>query len=154
MNNTQQIDLKFMQLALELASTAKDKDEVPVGAVVVLDQKVIGEGHNRTLADRDPSAHAEIIALRSAAQALENHRLPDASIYITLEPCAMCAGAILQARLSRVVFGAHDPKSGAAGSVVDILQNEKFNHRCEVQGGILSDECGRMLQKFFASKRS
>ncbi len=154
MTNTQQIDLKFMQLALELASTAKDKDEVPVGAVVVLDQKVIGEGHNRTLADRDPSAHAEIIALRSAAQALENHRLPDASIYITLEPCAMCAGAILQARLSRVVFGAHDPKSGAAGSVVDILQNEKFNHRCEVQGGILSDECGRMLQKFFASKRS
>ena len=128
----------WMRRALYLAQSAYQKDEVPIGAVVVLDGRIIGEGYNLTISNCDPSAHAEIIALRSAAAAINNHRLPGARMYVTVEPCAMCAGAVIQSRLDTVIFGASDSKAGAAGSVLNVLQNvhNTLNHQCTVDSGI------------------
>ncbi|MHB8729029.1 MAG: tRNA adenosine(34) deaminase TadA [Sulfuricaulis sp.] len=145
--------MKFMHRALELARHAEQAGEVPVGALVVLNDEVIGEGWNQPIVSHDPSAHAEIVALRAAAQVTKNYRLPGATLYVTLEPCAMCAGAIVQARMARVIYGAADPKSGAAGSVFDLLSSASLNHRAEVQGGVLAGECADMLRKFFESRR-
>jgi tRNA(adenine34) deaminase len=144
---------RWMRRALELARRAQSEGEVPVGAVVVLGGECIGEGWNRPIAARDPSAHAEINALRVAAQAVGNYRLPDAQLYVTLEPCIMCAGAITQARLSHVYFGAHDPKAGAAGSVFDVLADQRLNHRTPCTGGVLAGECSALLQDFFRDRR-
>ncbi|GAB6196606.1 tRNA adenosine(34) deaminase TadA [Lysobacter xanthus] len=145
-----------MREALALAAHARDAhDEIPVGALVVdASGAVIGRGWNRNIGEHDPSAHAEIVAMREAGRALGNHRLTGATLYVTLEPCAMCAMAMVHARLSRVVFGAHDPKTGAAGSVFDLLQHPRHNHRLDVQGGVLGDEAGAMLTAYFRAKRA
>lgn len=142
-----------MRHALLLAERAQAAGEVPVGAVVIKDGTIIGEGSNRPIAAHDPSAHAEIVALRAAAAAVSNYRLLDTTLYVTLEPCVMCAGAIVHARVSRVVFGARDPKTGAAGSAADIFGFPFLNHRVVVEGGILAEECGRMLSAFFQGRR-
>lgn len=147
-------DVLMMQLALELARTAGSCDEVPVGAVVVDPAgQVIGRGHNQPIGRHDPTAHAEIVALREAAQALGNYRLPGCTLYVTLEPCVMCVGAMLHARIARVVFGARDPKTGACGSVVDLFAESRLNHHAEVVGGVLAEECGGLLSSFFAARR-
>ena len=147
-------DRAWMRRALELARHADASDgEVPVGAVVVLDGQVAGEGWTRSITLGDPSAHAEIQALRDAGRRCGNYRLPGAALYVTLEPCVMCAGAIVHARIARVVYGANDPKTGAAGSAFDVLQHEKHNHRVEVTRGVLADECGDLLRAFFRSRR-
>jgi tRNA(adenine34) deaminase len=146
-------DEAFMRRALELAQRAQEEGEVPVGAVVVLEGKVLGEGWNRPIAAADPTAHAEIQALRAASTALRNYRLLDAALYVTLEPCVMCVGAMFHARIGRVVFGASDPKTGAAGSIVDLFKNEKLNHQAQIQGGVLAGECGALLSRFFESRR-
>jgi len=138
---------------LEQAREAAAAGEIPVGAIITSGGKVIAPGQNRTIRDCDPSAHAEVVALREACLAQANYRLTDATLYVTLEPCAMCLGAIMQARLSRVVFGAYDPKAGAAGSAVDLTESPAFNHRIEVMGGVMADECGEVLQDFFRSRR-
>ncbi len=146
---------RFMERAMVLAEKAAVNGEVPVGALLAKDGEVIGEGWNRPIASNDPTAHAEIMALRAAGYALGNYRLPDTTLYVTLEPCPMCAGAIVHARVGRVVFGAYDPKGGAAGSVFDLLpSDQRFNHRVEVTGGIMADECGNQLKAFFNGKRS
>ncbi len=142
-----------MRSAIGLANAAYRMDEVPIGAVVVLNDQIIGQGYNRTIVDCDPSAHAEIIALRSAATCQKNHRFPGASLYVTIEPCAMCAGAIVQARIETVVFGASDPKSGAAGSVFNILNEPTLNHQSTVISGILEQECAQILTDYFRAKR-
>jgi tRNA(Arg) A34 adenosine deaminase TadA len=143
-----------MQRALALARhAAQAHEEVPVGAVVVAANKIVGEGWNRNIVDRDPTAHAEIVALRAAAQHLGNHRLPDATLYVTLEPCVMCAGAMVHARLARVVYAAADPKTGAAGSVFDILSSPRHNHRPIVEGGLCAEEAGALLRDFFRTRR-
>ena len=146
-------DTGYMRAALAEADTAAAEGEVPVGAVVVAGGEVVATAHNRTIADRDPSGHAEVIALRAAAERLGNHRLTDATLYVTLEPCVMCAGAIAQARIGRVVFGAYDRKAGALGSVEDLSDSRALNHRFEVNGGLLADDCMAPLKAFFASKR-
>jgi tRNA(adenine34) deaminase len=146
-------DEAFMRRALELARRAEAEGEVPVGAVVVLEEKVIGEGWNRPVSASDPSAHAEIQALRAAASARKSYRLVGTTLYVTLEPCAMCVGAMFHARVRRVVFGAADPKTGAAGSVVDLFAQSKLNHHALVQGGVLAAECGALLSSFFALRR-
>ena len=146
-------DESFMEKALTLARQAAQAGEVPVGAVLVRDGRIIGEGSNRPIASRDPSAHAEMIALREAAARLGNYRLPGTTLYVTLEPCPMCAGAILHARVARVVYGARDPKTGACGSVVDLFAEGRLNHHAEVQGGILGDTCSAMLKGFFELRR-
>ena len=146
-------DERFMRLALAEAEAAAQADEVPVGAVVVKDGEVIALGRNAPLAQHDPTAHAEIIALRAAAQALGNYRLDGCTLYVTLEPCAMCSGAMLHARLARVVFGATDVKTGAAGSVVDLFAQPKLNHQTQVQGGILAQACAAPLREFFKERR-
>jgi tRNA(adenine34) deaminase len=146
-------DEAFMRRALELAQRAEAEGEVPVGAVVVLEEKVIGEGWNRPVSASDPSAHAEIQALRAAASARKSYRLVGTTLYVTLEPCAMCVGAMFHARVRRVVFGAADPKTGAAGSVVDLFAQNKLNHHALVQGGVLAAECGALLSSFFALRR-
>ena len=146
-------DEEFMRRALGLARRAQEEGEVPVGAVVVHEGKVVGEGWNRPIAASDPTAHAEIQALRAAASALKNYRLGEATLYVTLEPCAMCVGAMFHARIGRVVFGAIDPKTGAAGSVVDLFLEDRLNHHATVTGGILKAECGALLSAFFASRR-
>jgi tRNA(adenine34) deaminase len=147
-------DERFMRRALELARHAAEAHaEVPVGAVLVLDGAMVGEGWNHNIGGNDPTAHAEILALRDAGQRLGNYRFPGATLYATLEPCVMCAGAIVHARLARVVFAAADPKTGAAGSVFDTLLSDKHNHRVGVQGGLLADEAGDLLRTFFASRR-
>ncbi len=148
-------DRKFMQQALRLAKSAEQAGEVPVGAVVVYDGDVIGEGWNQPILLHDPTAHAEIMALRDAGRRVTNYRLLGTTLYVTLEPCAMCAGAIIHARVKRVVFGAYDPKGGTADSIFDLLSSERrFNHRVEVQGGgVLSEECGDLLRAFFRSRR-
>ena len=144
---------RWMRHAIGLAQAAYQIDEVPVGAIVVLDDEVIGTGHNRSIRDNDPSAHAEIVALRSAADHQKNYRLPGASIYVTIEPCAMCAGAIIQARIQTVVFGAFDSKAGAAGSVMNILNAPELNHQCTVVAGILENDCSKLIQSFFKARR-
>lgn len=146
-------DTKAMLAALAEADDARQAGEVPVGAVVVSGGEIIGHGQNRSIRDSDPSAHAEVVALREACLAQSNYRLSNATLYVTLEPCAMCLGAIMQARVSRVVFAAYDPKAGAAGSAVDLTESPAFNHRCEVLGGVLADESGALLQDFFRSRR-
>ncbi|OJY91561.1 MAG: tRNA-specific adenosine deaminase [Lysobacterales bacterium 63-13] len=148
------VDLRWMGRALELAAHARDADaEVPVGAVLVVDGQVIGEGWNRNITLNDPSAHAEILALRDAGAKLGNYRFPGATLYATLEPCAMCAMALVHARVARVVYAAADPKTGAAGSVFDTLISPLHNHRIEVAAGLLADESGTMLREFFRSRR-
>jgi tRNA(adenine34) deaminase len=146
-------DEHFMRLALREAERAKEHDDVPIGAVVVREGELIGAGHNERELRQDPTAHAEIIALREAARLLGTWRVLEAVLYVTLEPCAMCAGAIVLARVPRVVFGASDPKAGAAGSVLDVLGEGRLNHRPEVAGGLLGAECGSLLSEFFASRR-
>jgi len=146
-------DAEYMRRALELAQRAAEEGEVPVGAVVVAGGAVVGEGWNRPIAAADPSAHAEIQAMRAASTALGNYRLLDSTLYVTLEPCPMCVGAIFHARVRRVVFGARDPKTGAAGSVVDLFAEEKLNHHASVEGGLLAEECGELLRRFFAARR-
>ncbi|MEX0951113.1 MAG: tRNA adenosine(34) deaminase TadA [Gammaproteobacteria bacterium] len=147
-------DTHWMQQALLQAREAEAAGEVPVGAVIVKDNEFIAQGWNRPIGSHDPSAHAEMIALRAAAARLGNYRLPDCDLYVTLEPCAMCAGAIIQARIRRVIFGAHDPKTGAAGSVFTILGTRELNHYVEVTTGVLADECSQLLQNFFRHRRN
>jgi tRNA(adenine34) deaminase len=142
-----------MRRALALARRAEAAGEVPVGAVVVQNGEVIGEGWNQPIRAHDPSAHAEMVAMRAAAAHLRNYRLPGTTLYVTLEPCAMCAGAIVQARVGRVVFGAADPKAGAAGSVFQLLDSTALNHRPEITSGVLGEECGRLLKDFFRLRR-
>lgn len=146
-------DTEFMQVALAGAREAGAADEVPVGAVVTRGETIVAVGRNRTIADHDPSAHAEIVALRAAGVAIGNHRLTDATLYVTLEPCAMCLAAMMQARIARLVFGAYDPKAGAAGTAIDLTDSPAFNHRIEVLGGVLADDCGALLAEFFAERR-
>ena len=142
-----------MQAALEEARAAGEAGEIPVGAVVVARGKILSRGQNRSIRDKDPSGHAEIVALRAAAQAQSNYRLSGATLYVTLEPCAMCIGAAVQARVARVVFGAYDPKAGALGSAIDLTEGRAFNHRYEVLGGVLADDCGELLRDFFEKRR-
>lgn len=146
-------DLTFMQRAIELAREAAAAGEVPVGAVVVHDRKIIGEGWNRPIATHDPTAHAEIIALRAAAQTLGSYRLANTTLYVTLEPCAMCAGAMVHARVKRLVYGSSDPRAGASGSIFNVTQHPALNHRIDCEGGLMSDECGELLRGFFATRR-
>jgi tRNA(adenine34) deaminase len=150
---SQQEDAYWMELALELARSAAAAGEVPVGAVVVKDGEIVGRGHNRNLADNDPTAHAELVALRDAAARLGNHRLAGCAMFATIEPCAMCAGAMVHARLARLVYGASDPKAGAAGSVLAVLNHPRLNHRMEVTPGVLADQCSEVLTSFFQSRR-
>lgn len=147
-------ELAFMQQALAQAQFAWDEGEVPVGAVVVKDGVVIARGYNRPIGKHDPTAHAEIVALRAAAEALGNYRLPGCELYVTLEPCVMCSGAMMHARLARVVYGAADPKTGAGGSVVNLFEQDQLNHHTGIVGGVLADECGAMLKRFFAARRA
>ncbi|KHF24859.1 tRNA adenosine(34) deaminase TadA [Solemya velum gill symbiont] len=145
---------RFMRRAIELAGEAEGEGEVPVGAVVVLNEEIIGEGYNRPISTSDPTAHAEIVAMRDASSRLGNYRLTDADLYVTLEPCPMCAGAIVHARIRRVIYGASDPKGGAAGSVFDLLpSDDRFNHRVEITDGIMADECSHQLSQFFRRRR-
>lgn len=146
-------DVAAMRLALGQAEIAASAGEVPVGAAVFIDGEVVATGHNRTIGDADPSGHAEVIALRAAAQARGNHRLPNATLYVTLEPCVMCVGTMVQARIARVIFGAYDDKAGALGSAADLSDSKAFNHRFEINGGLLADECGALLKAFFLSRR-
>jgi tRNA(adenine34) deaminase len=147
-------DQAFMRRAIELALRAQAEGEVPVGALLVRDRRVIGEGWNRPIGVHDPTAHAEIMALRAAAQSEQNYRLPGTTLYVTLEPCCMCAGAMVHARVEKLVFGAWDPKGGAAGSVFHLLPSEQpFNHRVAVQGGVLQEACSELLRSFFHSRR-
>ncbi len=146
-------DVEYMRLALEEAQAAARAGEVPVGAIVVLDGRVLARGSNRTIADCDPTAHAELIVLRGAAKQLGNYRLGGASLYVTIEPCSMCAGAMLQARIARLVYGCDDPKGGAVRSCFAVLDHPALNHRVEVTPGVLSEECAAALQAFFAARR-
>ena len=146
-------DTAAMRAALAEASVAAAAGEVPVGAVVIADGAVIATGHNRSISDADPSGHAEIVALRAAAESLGNYRLANATLYVTLEPCVMCVGAIAQARINRVVFGAYDEKAGALGSAADLSDSKALNHRFEINGGLLADECSALLKAFFQARR-
>lgn len=146
-------DDAFMRRALELARQGQAEGEVPVGALVVLDGEIIGEGWNRPIAAADPTAHAEIQALRAAARSAGNYRLAGAQLYVTLEPCAMCVGAMFHARIARVVYGARDPKTGSAGSVIDLFAETRLNHHATVVGGVLAEESGALLSTFFAARR-
>ncbi|HYJ18124.1 MAG TPA: tRNA adenosine(34) deaminase TadA [Burkholderiales bacterium] len=147
-------DTEFMTVALTLAREAAAAGEVPVGAVVVQAGRIIGMGSNAPIGRHDPSAHAEIQALRAAATALGNYRLPDCTLFVTLEPCAMCAGAIIHARISRLVFGAADPKTGACGSVINLFAEERLNHHTAVDAGLMAQQCGDLLTDFFRSRRT
>jgi len=146
-------DSHFMMLALKEAEAAEAAGEVPVGAVIVLDGKMVARGHNRTMDNCDPTAHAEVIALRQAAQKLANYRLTGATLYVTIEPCAMCAGAMIQARVARLVYGCEDPKGGAIVSCFEMADHPKLNHRMEVTPGVLAEDCARAVQAFFQKKR-
>ena len=143
-----------MQLALDLAKAAAKNSEVPVGAIVVKDGVVIGQGSNAPIGLHDPTAHAEIIAMRQAAAHLGNYRLADCTLYVTLEPCAMCSGAVQHARISHLIFGASDPKTGACGSVINLMSEPKLNHHTEIVGGVMAEECGAILSAFFKARRS
>jgi tRNA(adenine34) deaminase len=147
------LDRQFMQQALEQAELAAHAGEVPVGAVLVRDGEVIARAFNQPIAKHDPSAHAEMLALRQAASSEENYRLPGSTLYVTLEPCTMCAGAMLHARIDRVVYGALDPKTGAAGSVLDVFSSKQINHQTTVEGGVMGEECGQLLRDFFKERR-
>lgn len=146
-------DERWMEHALLLARRAEQAGEVPVGAVIVRDGQVLGEGWNRPITTADPTAHAEILALRDAGAAEKNYRLTGSTLYVTLEPCAMCAGAIVHARIAHLVYGAADPKTGACGSVLDVTRCDALNHQVEVAGGLLADKCAGLLQEFFAARR-
>lgn len=146
-------DVIAMHAAIGQAKLAQSLGEVPVGAVVTIDGEVVAQGHNRSIVDCDPSGHAEIVVLRHAAQARDNYRLDGATLYVTLEPCAMCVGAMVQARIFRLVFGAYDPKAGALGSVIDLSDCKAFNHRFEINGGVLADQCSAVLRQFFEARR-
>ena len=146
-------DVDWMRRALELAARAEAEGEVPVGALVVRDDQMLGEGWNQPVALRDPTAHAEVLALRTAAQKIGDYRLNGATLYVTLEPCPMCAAAIAHARIARLVFGAWDPRQGAAGSAFNLVAAEALNHRVDAFGGVLSDECGAILKRFFEARR-
>lgn len=147
-------DELWMTHALSLADKAQQTGEVPVGAVIVLDNQIIGEGYNRSIINHDPCGHAEIMALQSAAQHINNYRILDATMYVTLEPCAMCAGAIVHARMKRVVFGASDLKTGCAGSILNLLQHDKLNHQVELHQGVLSELCSAKISQFFKNRRA
>lgn len=151
--STESRDRHWMQRALELAKRAEQEDEVPVGAVLVREDELLGEGWNSPISHNDPTAHAEILALRQASEKVGNYRLPGTTLYVTLEPCVMCAGAMIHARIERLVFGAFDPKTGAAGSVFDTLISDKHNHRVEIHGGVMEKECGELLRQFFRKRR-
>ena len=153
-NRREERDERYLNLALALADEAATANDVPVGAVVVCGDEIVGRAANRTLRDHDPTAHAEMLAIRAAAETLGRWRLTGCELYVTLEPCAMCAGAIVLARLDRVVFGAWDDKAGMAGSVADLLRHARLNHRAEVRGGVLAEEAAKRLQTFFALTRS
>jgi tRNA(adenine34) deaminase len=146
-------DAAWMELALEQAVLAAAEGEVPVGALVIKDGEIVGRGHNRNLLDDDPTAHAEIVALRQAAARLGNHRLTGCTVVATIEPCSMCAGALIHARIARLVYGASDPKAGAAGSVLQVINHPGLNHRMEVTAGVLAEKCSAVLQDFFRQKR-
>lgn len=146
-------DLRFMQQALALATEAAALGEVPVGAVVVRGGEIIGRGFNRSITSHDPTSHAEVVALRDAAARVQNYRLKDCQLFVTLEPCMMCVGAMLHARVTRVVYGARDPKTGACGSVIDLPSEAKLNHHATFEGGVLQDECSAMLKAFFQARR-
>jgi tRNA(adenine34) deaminase len=147
------VDEEWMRRALALAGRAEAEGEVPVGALVVRDGVILGEGWNRPIAAHDPTAHAEILALRAASAAAADYRLGDATLYVTLEPCPMCAAALVHARIARLVFGAWDPRQGAAGSTFDLLHSAALNHRVDAFGGVLSEECGALLRRFFHGRR-
>lgn len=142
-----------MRQALVLAQRAEAEGEVPVGAIIVRDDAIVAEGWNRPITGHDPTAHAEIVALRAAGEAEANYRLAGTTLYVTLEPCVMCAGAIIHARVERVIYGATDPRAGAAGSLFSVLGTDQLNHQVDVQGGLLTDQCGEMLKRFFKSRR-
>jgi tRNA(adenine34) deaminase len=148
-----ELDQQYMRMAIEQAQLAAQSGEVPVGAVLVRDGQVISKAFNKPIANHDPSAHAEMLALREATLAEENYRIPGSTLYVTLEPCAMCSGAMLHARIDRVVYGAPDPKTGAAGSVLDLFSLKQVNHQTTVEGGIMSEECGQLLRDFFKGRR-
>ena len=148
-----ELDLQYMRMAIEQAQLAALSGEVPVGAVLVLNEEVISKTFNQPIATHDPSAHAEMLALREAALLAQNYRIPGSTLYVTLEPCAMCSGAMLHARVDRVVYGAPDPKTGAAGSVLDLFSSKQINHQTSVEGGIMSEECGQLLRDFFKGRR-
>ncbi len=150
MTNT---DEHWMQLALAQAQLAAANSEVPVGAVLVKDNELVASGFNQPISSCDPSAHAEIVVLRAAAKKLSNYRLPDTTLYVTIEPCTMCVGALVHARIKRLVFGAAEPRAGAVVSAAQLLDSDKFNHRIEVQGGVLAEQCGALMQQFFREKR-
>lgn len=150
---TSAIDVYWMKRAMTLAKIAESQDEVPVGAVLVCDDQEIGCGYNRPIDQHDPTHHAEMAAIRQAAQNVQNYRILNSTLYVTLEPCAMCAGAIIQARIERVVFGAFDPKAGACGSIINLLNHSALNHRPSVQGGVLAESCAELLTHFFKQKR-
>jgi tRNA(adenine34) deaminase len=153
LSSQQQQDLYWMQYALQLADKAEQAGEIPVGAVLVKDNQVLGEGWNLSICQHDPSAHAEMLAIRQAAQQLQNYRLLDTTLYVTLEPCAMCAGLLVHSRVKRLVFGAFDAKTGAAGSVVDLVRHPVLNHQLLVESGVLAAECGAKLSAFFQRRR-
>jgi tRNA(adenine34) deaminase len=148
-----ELDPPFMSRALELARLAEAAGEVPVGAVIVKDNRIVGEGWNRPIGTSDPTAHAEIIAMRHAAQVLGSYRLLDTTLYVTLEPCAMCAGAMVHARIRRLVYGATDPRAGAAGSAFNIIQNPNLNHRLQCTSGVMAEDCAAALREFFVARR-
>ena len=153
-DRTDEQDEGFMREALALAREAASVDEVPVGAVVVIDGAIVGRGFNQPIRRHDPTAHAEVMALRDAAVRVGNYRLPGSTLYVTLEPCVMCSGAIMHARVGRVVFGARDPKTGAAGSVIDLYSEARLNHHADIVGGVLAEESGALLSGFFAARRA
>lgn len=146
-------DQKWMERALNLADRSRKEGEVPVGAVLVKDNEIIGKGWNQPISNHDTTAHAEIMAIRSAGLHLNNYRLPDTTLYVTLEPCTMCAGAIIHARIERVVYGAPDPRTGTAGSVIDLFSKDYHNHQVIIEGGLMQDECGQILKEFFRVRR-
>ena len=151
--NQAELDRQFMEQALEQAQLAAIAGEVPVGAVIVRNGVVLSKAFNKPITNHDPSAHAEMLALRQAALSEQNYRLPGTTLYVTLEPCTMCAGAMLHARVDRIVYGATDPKTGAAGSVLDVFSSKQINHQTVVEGGMMGDECGQLLRDFFKERR-